>query len=132
MNPYYYQECQYYLFKKQQNAQIYSINSKIEFNSFAYYQKVKIFIKQLCQNTKYSWSKIEWNHCCIMQIRFFECFRWAKHRSLKPNIIYQRECHQSRIHQQHPFNPSLDSTQLLVATSHMITSKRIKIKEKYY
>ena len=51
MNPYYYQECQYYLFKKEQNAEIYSINSKIEFNSFAYCQKVKKFIKQLCQNT---------------------------------------------------------------------------------
>ena len=44
MNQSYYQECQYYLFKKQQNAQIYNINSKIEFNSFAYYKKVKIFI----------------------------------------------------------------------------------------
>ena len=50
MNPYYYQECQYYIFKKEQNAEIYSINSKIKFNLFAYYQKVKISIKQLCQN----------------------------------------------------------------------------------
>ena len=59
MNQSYYQECQYYHFEKQQNAQINNIKAKVKFNIFVFYQKVHIFIEQLCQSAFYYWSKID-------------------------------------------------------------------------